>query len=343
MPADLLRIALRHRRISLELLTVHGTSRSQGPVEDALPESPLAVFLQPGGIRALHRLGVEVAPLARQGCTISKTLLLDARQRPHAALDFSSASPWLPMWIPLVELRAALARSAESQEVTPTCAISAGDRPHSAANIPWRQRWCPGIFLRTLQGSLQNRQTQLIWNGSSTYVGIAQTSPCSILMYAVSKSPDPLALQRDRCLRALDEARPLLDRYAAQPSEAAVDQWFPLSFIGYRTCHDGQVLFWGHETLRLHPLTGQDLSYWAIQAAWLTQAMIDRRLPLPELFRRLDQRNRWMFRQHLKTLYFFLPPTWRWRVIYQPYVQMLRASPWFGRHTARQIGLLACP
>ena len=338
MPADLLRIALRQRGLQSEQLGIHWSAG------DGLL-APKAILLQAGGVRALEMMGLQLDRLPGVGPAVRKVLILDARGDPLILYDTSIASPrWCPRWILTDAIRRQLALASGSPELQrePVPMVPSWCRYSVSTSKGWTSLSCPGTLVRVLDGALTSQDTHLVWDGRHAFVGIGQISDQQLLMFAVPKGTRTTIVQQQaQALEALNETPTTLHPYLRVHNQPYQDTWFPVRSIGYRRCWDGHALRWGPAALRLHPLTGQHLSYWAIEANWLADKLAHHGELSHALLAALDRQHRRFFRQHLNTLNFYLRPTLFWKAIYRPYAWALRHSRLLRSRALMRVSLLA--
>lgn len=328
MPGALLRLAFQRHRLPLDQLVLHQAYPL--PSDD---QEPRAIVIQSGGMQALEELGCDLATLANRGCRITRLLLVDDAARPLCALDVSELSrTYRPLWILTQHVRTQLAASF-AQEM-PGRSADSNERG-------WKKIACPGVFGRIIAGCLQEPTTQVVWATRHAHAGLAQIREGAVLLYAVPRHAASKDCERDICLAVLDEMAQRFRSRFGRIGEVLEDQWFPLEFVGYRSCWDGRVLRWGPTALRLHPLTGQWLSYWAIQADRLALELARRGALSDRFFASLDHHNRQMFWSHLRSCNFHLRPTLFWRAIHRPYAWTLGHCAPLRRRAMRRTTLLS--
>ena len=199
---------------------------------------------------------------------------------------------------------------------------------------------CPGILLRRLPGRLRRPGTHVVWDGPGAHVGLTQLSEETVFCYAVPRAVGPKDHELRVCRDALDEVPRRLAGHLEHLESPRQDEWFSLDRVGYRSCRGGDVLRWGPGSLRLHPLTGQHLSYWAIQAIRVAADVARHGTPSAGLLDRLDRDARMIYRRHLRSMAFYLRPTLVWRALFRPYARVLRHSAFLRRRTVTRVALL---
>lgn len=321
LAADVLRIALAARGVPVDTVRLHV------PAADEEERKPAAVCLQPGGLRAFRRMGLD---LDAQGTVITGLQLLHPRGHRAARLDLTFLSTACPMlFIATDVLRRVLAAAAQARSP------SAPATPPPAPD-PWPSngtcRPCPGVLQQVFRGRLRDPQDLILWDHPRAYVGVGQLSDDRVVLYTASVLAAPAPLQRDAGRRVLEESvERLADRI--QALDGLVDErWFPLPEAGSRPCWDGSGLRWSSAALRLHPVSGMAISYWALQANHLADALARHGRPSAHFIRALDARNRRMVRRNLLSISFHLRPTWLRRTAYWPAVWLL--ARWAGLRRA---------
>lgn len=337
LPAALLRQALRRFAVPLDSVAFD-EEPLDGPCADG---EPPVVLIQAGGINALEQLGVKTDRLLRSGAPVERVLILGAAG--HAVFSLESrVAGRCPLWVAPAVLREALGQAEQTGEANRGGSHDARRGHVRRENGPWHRVACQGILLHMRHGCLAQpyRNSTLIWDGHRAVVGVCQFTGDTLFLYAVPKQPTLKTSERETTRIALDEAPDVLRSYVQRAGELRQAWWFPLEWIGYRPCWDGQQLRWGAASLRLHPFSGQFLSYWAIQSMWLAKAMARRRRPAPAWFQHIDQASRSLFSQHVRTMQYYMRPTAVWRMLFHPYTWALRHSVLLRSRVVRRVSVL---
>jgi 2-polyprenyl-6-methoxyphenol hydroxylase-like FAD-dependent oxidoreductase len=301
--------------------------------------TPAGVFIQQAGMIALERAGVDVAKLATRGTTMTRLAILDDAGS-HPILEYMpairNAGP-LPIFVPLGDLREAVARTA-----APAPPMREAVSPSEDLGAEWTSAPCPGILARVVTGRLRKPGSFILWTGPRAQISVAPLPNGRLFVCAISRKLMSKDEQRPLCTAALNEAPSHLTSELIGVEGAPDDTWFPLEQIGRRACRSpgSNVLRWGSSALRLHPLTGQDISYWAIQSGRVADDFARNGAPSPVLFAQLDRDSARMYRQHVRAIAFHLAPSWIWRVLRRPYALAVRVTPPLRRRAVRRVALL---
>jgi hypothetical protein len=329
------------RDLMVAALTTRGVPRDALEYRwPALPQgvgSPAAgVCIQQAGMLALGRAGIDVAALATCGTMMTRLAILSEAGTGPILEYLPDAGP-LPIFLPLAHVRDAMARVA-----APAPPMSDAVSPSNDSADEWTSAQCPGILTRVVPGRLRKPHSLILWTGPYVHIGVAQLPQGRLFAYAVSRRIMNKDDERRLCAAALDQAPTRLTSELRDVDGAAEDTWFPFERLGYRACRPSgtDVLRWGSSLLRLHPLTGQHLSYWAIQSVQLADDLARNGAPSAAFFARLDRDNARMYEQHLRAMAFHLAPSWTWRVLRRPCVLTLRVTPRLRRRAVRRLALL---
>lgn len=349
LSADLLRIALAHRGVSPDVLTVHCLPSSiradhepSASAVDSDDLEPAAVCLQPGGLRAFHEMGLDVEALAAQGTVVTALRVLHPRGHRVARLDLSGLSLAYPMLV----IATPLLRTYLASAVQAGGAHSAFDAPALPRQDPgdyspgaWKLPRCPGVLIRTFRGSFRFSQEPLLWDHKRAYVCVGQLPNQRVVLSAMSLLNTPAPRQRDACQAVLDDVVDRLGEHFHTIDELVDERWFRLAGVGARACWDGRRLLWGSAALQLHPVAGMSISYWAIQANRLAEELSRKGRVSRGFLHDLDARNRRMVRRNLLSVYFHLRPTWMRRLGYWPAAWSLQRCSGFRRAAIRRLWL----
>lgn len=301
--------------------------------------APAGVFIQQAGMIALEHAGIDVAKLAARGTTMTRLAILDAAGS-NPILEYAPAMPNagpLPIFVPLPDLRAALARAA-----APAPPMREAVSLPEDLGADWTSAPCPGILARVVTGRLHKPGSFILWTGPRVVITVAPLPNERLFVCAISRTLMSKDEQKDLCTAALDETPTRLTSELFGVEGAPDDTWFPLEQIGRRACRSpgSNVLRWGSSALRLHPLTGQDISYWAIQSGRLADDLSRNGAPAPALFAQLDRDSARMYKQHVRAIAFHLAPSRIWRVLRRPYAFAVRVAPPLRRRAVRRVALL---
>lgn len=330
MLRDLMVAALATRGVPREAIEYRWPALSQD-----VGNAPAGVSIQQAGIVALGRAGIDVAALATRGTMMTRVAILnEAGTRP--ILEYLPDAGPLPIFLPLADVRDAIAGVA-----APSPPMSEAISPDDSA-AEWTSARCPGILARVVAGRLRKPRSLILWTGPQVHIGVAPLSEGRLFAYAVSRRIMNKDDERRVCAAALEQAPTRLASELCDVDDAADDTWFPFERLGYRACRPSgtDVLRWGSSLLRLHPLTGQHLSYWAIQSVQLADDFARNGAPSAAFFARLDRDNARMYQQHLRTMAFHLAPSWTWRALRRSYALTLRVAPRLRRRAVRRLALL---
>jgi hypothetical protein len=285
----------------------------------------------------MTRCGLDPHRIFEQATPVERVLILDARRR--KLLEYHAPPTWpaLSYWISTEQLRDAVMPCGHDDALLGPTLEGLFRETHPR----WRLVSSPGILMRRLGGQLlpEYRTYTVIWDGQHAIVGVCRLTDGEILLYAIPKTPELKDRERTVCVDVLDRVPDCLAAVFQTVGQPTTDQWFPLHEIGYRSCWDGTELLWGAASLRLHPLSGQFLSYWAIQAQRLARQLAQEGALSAGWIRRLDHANRQVFWRHLGIVNFYLRPSLFWKAIYRPYTWALRHSGWLRRGAIRRLAL----
>jgi hypothetical protein len=181
-----------------------------------------------------------------------------------------------------------------------------------------------------------------LWTGPRVHVVVAPLPSERLFACAVSRRVADKEQEKILCMDALGEAGSRLASELCDTDGAYEETWFPFERLGYRACRPPgtNVLRWGSSLLRLHPLTGQHLSYWAIQSTQLAEDVARNGALSPAFFARLDRDNAHMHQQHMRTMAFHLAPSRTWRALRRPFAFASRIAPPLRRRAVRRLALL---
>src|SRR3989344_4482926 len=245
---------------------------SSAPVSEKSAAEPVAILIQPGGIQALEQLGVSPNVLYKKGARIVRGVIFDKRAKTLLSFD-ARQFPAMPAGcsIELEELRTVCAP--ESFEFSMQAGV--------AEKHMWSFTPCPGIFLRVVRGELYDPARQIIWDLPGAHIGVAPLARRKILLWSIPKQSVMKDFEESVARTQLDFTLQKRNFIFLAIGDLLYERWFPLANVGYRPSWDGEHLHWGASSLRLHPLTGQFVSYWALQAQWLAGRLRRKgRLPL---------------------------------------------------------------
>ena len=287
-------------------------------------------------MRAFSHLGLETAAVAARGVPIRSLLLLDRVGRPMLEYAPSLSGGPDPIWVPLEAVREIIANTMGAAAVRPCQVIvAAGESPAG-----WTGTACPGILLRRLHGQLARPGTHLVWDAPDAHVGLTQLAEDMVFCYAVPRAVASKDEEFLVCRETLDGLSERLAGHIVRLGNPVQDEWFPLDGVGYRSCRGADALRWGPGALRLHPLTGQHLSYWAIQSVRLAEEVARNGGPSAGFLDRLDRDARTVYQRHLRSMAFYLRPTLFWRALFHPYALALRHSAFLRQRTVARVALL---
>ncbi len=335
LAADVLRIALARRGVPSEAVALTLAHAPHGPDEKL---EPTGVCLQPGGLRAFREMGLDIEALAAQSTVVPVIRVVHPKGHRLIRLDLSGLSSRYPMLVIATPvLRAYLATAAQASGIA-----GPGDAPRAApGQLPaeaWKLMPCPGILLRTVRGSFRDSREPLLWDHARAYLCVGQLPHERLVLSAMPLFEIPIEHQRTACQAALDDATERLrDHFSIEgPVE---EQWFSLPGVGARPCRDGHTLRWSSAALRLHPITGMSISYWAIQANRLAEELARSGHLSDRFVRSLDANNRWMVRRNLLSLNVHLRPAWWRSTCYGPCLWALQHSDRLRRVVFRRLWL----
>jgi hypothetical protein len=301
--------------------------------------APAGVFMQQAGMVALNQAGVDVVDLAKRGTAMTRVAILnEAGSRPilEYAPSLPNAGP-LPIFLPLTDVRDAIKQAASASlpinETTSAAIDSSAD---------WSLARCPATLGRVVSGRLRKSGSLILWTGTQVHVGVAPLPEGRLFCYAISRQIMDKDNERQLCTAALDEVPLRLASELAEVEGVSSDSWFPFEDIGYRPSRapGTDVLRWGSSLLRLHPLTGQHLAYWAIQSTRLADDFARNNGPSPEFFARLDRNNALMHARQRRALGFHLAPSSTWRALRRAITLLSRMTPPLRRRAIRRLALL---
>jgi len=301
--------------------------------------APGGVLIQQAGMVALTHAGVDVGDLAKRGITMTRIAVLnEAGLRPiqEYAPSLPNAGP-LPIFLPLTDARDAIKQAAAASlpiGETDSAAIDSGEN--------WSLARCPSTLGRVVSGRLRKPGSLILWTGPRALVGVAPLPEGQLFCYAISRHIMNKDDERRLCTAALDEVPVRLASELSEMGSVSSDSWFPFEEVGYRPCRPRgtDVLRWGSSLLRLHPLTGQHLAYWAIQSARMADDFARNNGPSPEFFARLDQNNMLMHARQMRTIRFHLATSWTWQALRRAYPLLLLGAPPLRRRAIRRLALL---
>ncbi len=328
LPGMLLRIALRRRNIDPSTFYFYE--------EDASEHSAPSLFvlgIQAGGVKAFSEMSISPSTLYSLGYRMEEVVVFDGEGKNPITLPLSMASQtFFPFWVAPGKLR-------EVVEVTLKDLAASGHEHHEDSG-DWREVRCPGILLLKARGKLTHPRTHFIWNSDHAYVGISHVSTSEILMYAVPRMSGDKGEEEKIARRSLAEAQEKFARFFTEPPHILASDWFPLHSIGYRPVAHNGVARWGSASLRLHPFTGQSISYWAIQSNRFAEEFSRHGEISPSFIRALNRAHRTVFNQHVHTMNYYLRPNLFWKLIYRPYAALIRHSPYLQKRVVKRLALL---
>ncbi|OGZ41585.1 MAG: hypothetical protein A3C80_00045 [Candidatus Ryanbacteria bacterium RIFCSPHIGHO2_02_FULL_45_43] len=304
---------------------------SSAPFSEKSAAEPVAILIQPGGIQALEQLGVSPNVLYKKGARIVRGVIFDKRAKTLLSFD-TRQFPAMPAGcsIELEELRTVCAP--ESFEFSMQAGV--------AEKHMWSFTPCPGIFLRVVRGELYDPARQIIWDLPGAHIGVAPLARRKILLWSIPKQSVMKDFEESVARTQLDFTLQKRNFIFLAIGDLLYERWFPLANVGYRPSWDGEHLHWGASSLRLHPLTGQFVSYWALQAQWLAREIATKGSLTAELARELDRRNQRMFWSHKRALNYYLKPNVFWKSVFRPYAFAMRHFPFLKRRVIKKLALL---
>ncbi|MEK7643333.1 MAG: hypothetical protein AAB372_02700 [Patescibacteria group bacterium] len=287
----------------------------------AFPEKSTPPFfvLQPGGLRALEVLGIEVP----HGISIKKTTIRDRSKNVIVEYDFQRL---LGGACPMIFEGQEFIGSMYSQMPT----VSQLDA--SVGRVVQDSFPAPGIRIRVYKGTLHNVHEHILYVMGTEYVGMAQMNDQSFFYYAISSKRDN---ERDATSRAMDECMEM----NAERGALLLDTWVPLSTIALYDTSDEFDMAWGSARLALHPFTGQHISFFACEALRYKRAM-SAGMSAEKCAREFAIRSKSFYDIHKRVMRFYVDQTFSWRVARMLYPLILRHSHLIRERAIRRITLL---
>lgn len=336
IPGLLLKLALHKERVKIDRFKFRYYEQEGGEAKYE-GSSPSMIYLQAGGIEAFSNLGIQ---LKGRGTKISGIKVFDKRSELLFSLNhdnlFSGAHGKV---VNTNSLRDVLLAQNSSSERERGVVIGGDNFKERKWNVRHR---CPNVFLRHMKGAMRNGNEALVYNGDKASIWVSGAEEGSILFYATPNTFGGGSLEkentREACEKEIEKFLDMFSKSFGSLGEIIQDQWFELDFVGRRNLMHGETVCWGPTSLRLHPITGQFISYWAIQALFFAKE-IKRGVELNVICKEIDRRNRKIIREHLQIMNYYFKSNIFWRTIYYPNALLLKSSRFFNRRVLKRFAL----
>lgn len=271
---------------------------------------PEIILLQPGGIEALDRMGINTSDLSDGLFYVQTIRFLDKTGKTIVTYDLGIVTQERARWVWSSKLRELL--SSEPVECKNT-ATTEGE---------WEREDSPDVYMQEYNGDLKEsyRHDILSFDMPNAVIGVYQSRPSFFTFIVIPRT-------KDVDMKLLLENRPsVINEYIEEERGKRIGRSFSFPNIKLRKqMFTDKELFWGGEALLLHPLSGQNVSFWAREAVHLAR-LTKKGVPLRVVFGKIEKRARNTFRDHVRTLKFYMRPNIAWKALAPIYSILLRHS-----------------